>query len=77
MSKANFNQGLRWFLVTLLPEPRNTVYLERATQGLADAGKPVNTDLYQYLSPLGWSRRSIDAHANAWAGRHLTKSMQG
>ena len=32
----------------------NTAYLKRTTQGLADAGKPVNTDLYQYLSPLGW-----------------------
>ncbi len=25
----------------------NTVYLERATQGLTEAGKPVNTDLYK------------------------------
>ena len=37
----------------------NTVYLERATQGLADAGKPVNTDLYQYLSPLGWEHVNL------------------
>ncbi|WJM89021.1 Tn3 family transposase [Pseudomonas brenneri] len=37
----------------------NTVYLERATQGLADAGKPVNTNLYQYLSPLGWEHVNL------------------
>ena len=37
----------------------NTVYLERATQGLADAGKPVDNDLYQYLSPLGWEHVSL------------------
>ena len=37
----------------------NTVYLERATQGLTDAGKPVNTDLYQYLSPLGWEHINL------------------
>lgn len=37
----------------------NTVYLERATQGLADAGKPGNTDLYQYLSPLGWEHINL------------------
>ena len=37
----------------------NTVYLERATQGLTEAGKPVNTDLYQYLSPLGWEHINL------------------
>ena len=37
----------------------NTVYLERATQGLTDTGKPVNTDLYQYLSPLGWEHINL------------------
>ncbi|RMN68159.1 Transposase [Pseudomonas savastanoi pv. savastanoi] len=37
----------------------NTVYLERATQGLADAGKPVDNDLYQYLSPLGWEHVNL------------------
>ncbi|MDR6919061.1 hypothetical protein J2X66_005966 [Pseudomonas sp. 3296] len=31
-----------------------TVYLERATQGLTDARKPVSPDPYQHLSPLGW-----------------------
>ncbi|KKY54752.1 transposase [Pseudomonas amygdali pv. tabaci str. ATCC 11528] len=39
--------------------PWNTVYLERATRGLTDAGKPVNTDLYQYLSPLGWEHINL------------------
>ena len=29
----------------------NTVYLERATQGLVEAGKPVDGELLQYLSP--------------------------
>src|SRR5450830_140790 len=29
----------------------NRTYLERSAQGLTDAGKPVNTDLDQYLSP--------------------------
>nr|WP_272481118.1 Tn3 family transposase [Pseudomonas avellanae] len=37
----------------------NTVYLERATQGLTEAGKPVNTDLYKYLSPLGWEHINL------------------
>ncbi|KPX45367.1 Transposase [Pseudomonas syringae pv. helianthi] len=37
----------------------NTVYLERAAQGLTYAGKPVNTDLYQYLSPLGWEHINL------------------
>ncbi len=32
---------------------------ERATQGLADAGKPVDNDLYQYLSPLGWEHVNL------------------
>ena len=38
---------------------RNTVYLERATQGLTDTGKPVYTDLFQYLSPLGWEHVNL------------------
>ncbi|WP_449103113.1 Tn3 family transposase [Pseudomonas extremaustralis] len=37
----------------------NTVYLERATQGLTEAGKLVNTALYQYLSPLGWEHINL------------------
>ncbi|WP_375338238.1 Tn3 family transposase [Escherichia coli] len=32
----------------------NTVYLERATQGFVEAGKPVDGELLQFLSPLGW-----------------------
>ncbi|MBN4181035.1 Tn3 family transposase ISPa40 [Pseudomonas savastanoi pv. phaseolicola] len=46
-------------LVTVAIVLWNTVYLERATQGLTDAGKPVNTDLYQYLSPLGWEHINL------------------
>ncbi|WP_420095014.1 Tn3 family transposase [Escherichia coli] len=30
----------------------NTVYTERATQGLVEAGKPVDGELLQFLSPL-------------------------
>ncbi|ANF89303.1 Transposase (plasmid) [Pseudomonas antarctica] len=37
----------------------STVYQERATQGLTDAGKPMNTDLYQYLSPLDWEHINL------------------
>ncbi|MDU8114060.1 hypothetical protein RX810_28000, partial [Pseudomonas syringae pv. actinidiae] len=33
---------------------RDTLLALPYTQGLTDAGKPVNTNLYQYLSPLGW-----------------------
>ncbi|MDU8119471.1 hypothetical protein RX816_28355 [Pseudomonas syringae pv. actinidiae] len=32
---------------------RDTLLALPYTQGLTDAGKPVNTNLYQYLSPLG------------------------
>lgn len=37
----------------------NTVYLERATQGLGEAGKPVDAELLQYLSPLGWEHINL------------------
>ena len=37
----------------------NTVYLERATQGLVEAGKPVDGELLQFLSPLGWGRINL------------------
>ncbi len=36
----------------------NTVYLERATSTL-DAHQPVNADLLQHLSPLGWEHISL------------------
>ena len=32
------------------------------TQGLADAGRPVYTDLYQYFSPQGWEHINLTAH---------------
>jgi len=32
----------------------NTVYLDRATQSLKTHGQPVDNDLLQHLSPLGW-----------------------
>ncbi len=50
----------------------NTVYLERATQGLTDAGKPVNTDLYQYLSPAG-----LGAHQPDWRLRLAAEPQAG
>ncbi len=37
----------------------NTVYLERATQALGEAGTPVGGDLLQYLSPLGWEHINL------------------
>jgi hypothetical protein len=35
------------------------VYLERATQGLVEAGKPVDGELLQFLSPLGWEHINL------------------
>lgn len=40
----------------------NTLYLERATQGPTAAGKPVGTDRYRYLSPLGWEHINLTGH---------------
>lgn len=37
----------------------NTVYLERATQALANNDKSVDNDWYQYLSPLGWEHINL------------------
>ncbi|HHG8568656.1 TPA: Tn3 family transposase [Pseudomonas aeruginosa] len=37
----------------------NTVYLERAIQGLVEAGKPVDGELLQFLSPLGWEHINL------------------
>jgi TnpA family transposase len=37
----------------------NTVYLERATQALRDAGKFIDDSLLQYLSPLGWEHINL------------------
>ncbi|MGE4476163.1 MAG: Tn3 family transposase, partial [Stutzerimonas sp.] len=37
----------------------NTVYLERATQALGDTDKPVDGELLQYLSPLGWEHINL------------------
>ncbi|MDU8415548.1 hypothetical protein RYA06_22280 [Pseudomonas syringae pv. actinidiae] len=38
---------------------RDTLLALPYTQGLTDAGKPVNTNLYQYLSPLGWEHFNL------------------
>ncbi len=37
----------------------NTVYLERATQAMSEAGKSVDSELLQYLSPLGWEHINL------------------
>lgn len=37
----------------------NTVYLERATQALCDAGNGIDDKLLQYLSPLGWEHINL------------------
>ena len=35
------------------------VAMERATQAREEAGKPVNPELLQYLSPLGWEHINL------------------
>ena len=37
----------------------NTVYLERAMQGLRDSGKDVADTLLPHLSPLGWEHINL------------------
>ncbi|MBY0240667.1 MAG: Tn3 family transposase [Burkholderiaceae bacterium] len=37
----------------------NTAYLERATQGLREAGKLPDDGMRQYLSPLGWEHINL------------------
>jgi hypothetical protein len=37
----------------------NTVYLERATQALREAGKLADDDMLQFLSPLGWEHINL------------------
>jgi TnpA family transposase len=37
----------------------NTVYLERIIQTLKNSGKPVDDELLQYLSPLGWEHINL------------------
>ncbi|MDX9718706.1 MAG: Tn3 family transposase [Thauera sp.] len=37
----------------------NTVYLERSTQALRDAGNGIDNGLLQYLSPLGWEHINL------------------
>lgn len=37
----------------------NTVYLERATQALANNDKSVDNDWYQYLSSLSWEHINL------------------
>ena len=37
----------------------NTVYIERATEALRVRDYPVDEDLLQYLSPLGWEHVNL------------------
>lgn len=37
----------------------NTVYLERAVASLRASGEPIDTELLQYLSPLGWGHINL------------------
>lgn len=37
----------------------NTAYLERAIRALHIQGKPVDDNLLQYLSPLGWEHINL------------------
>jgi hypothetical protein len=37
----------------------NTVYLERATQALREAGKLPDDVMLRYLSPLGWEHINL------------------
>lgn len=42
-----------------LIDQTSQLYLERATQGLVEAGKPVDGELLQFLSPLGWEHINL------------------
>ena len=50
----------------------NTVYLQRAVPALREQGRPVDDDLFQYLSPLGWEHINLTDdyiwHRNARVG---------
>jgi hypothetical protein len=37
----------------------NTVYLERAIQAIRDHGQPVDENLLQHVSPLGWGHINL------------------
>jgi TnpA family transposase len=37
----------------------NTVYLERAVEKLRELDKPIDDELLQYLSPLGWEHINL------------------
>ena len=37
----------------------NTVYLERAIQAIRDHGQPVDENLLQHVSPLGWEHVNL------------------
>jgi len=37
----------------------NTVYLERAIQAIKDHGQPIDENMLQHLSPLGWEHINL------------------
>ncbi len=50
----------------------NTVYLERATLALRDAGNVIDDNLLQYLSPLGWEHINLTGDS-IWQQSKLVK----
>jgi hypothetical protein len=46
-------------LVTAAVVLWNTVYLERAIQAIRDHGQPVDENLLQHVSPLGWEHINL------------------
>ena len=59
ISRTGYTGASGLNLVTAAIVLWNTVYLERATQGLVEAGKPVDGELLQFLSPLGWEHINL------------------
>ncbi|SEN79906.1 Tn3 transposase DDE domain-containing protein [Duganella sp. CF517] len=51
-------------LVTAAIKLWNTVYLERSTQALREAGKPADDDMLQFLPRLGW--KHINLRGYVW-----------
>ena len=48
----------------------NTVYLERATQALRDAGRLTDDDMLQFLPPLGWEHINLTGDDCAAIGEY-------
>jgi hypothetical protein len=72
ISNAYRASGLN--LVTAAIVLWNTVYLERATQALKTHSQPVDDNLLQYLSRLGWEHINLTGD---YVWRHSRKIEQG